>query len=88
MKPLEEEELIMLMNRALKKDLYLATYDIEIAEHEALIRVSGGDARKLYNALELVVSSEANEASSEKIIINNELVLRHVQNNLALYYKN
>jgi putative ATPase len=88
MKPLEEEELIMLMNRALKKDLYLATYDIEIAEHEALIRVSGGDARKLYNALELVVSSEANEASSEKIIINNELVLRHVQKNLALYDKN
>src|SRR5450759_500647 len=88
MKPLTEEELIHLMNKALKKDSYLAEHDIEIAEHEALIRVSGGDARKLYNALELVVSSEADESSPEKIIINNEMVLRHVQKNLALYDKN
>jgi len=88
MKPLTEEELIQLMNKALKKDSYLAAYDIEITEHEALIRVSGGDARKLYNALELVVSSEAEEGSSEKIIINNEKVLNHVQKNLAMYDKN
>jgi putative ATPase len=88
MNPLTEDELVQLMNKALKKDSYLAAYDIEIAEHEALIRVSGGDARKLYNALELVVSSEADEASSEKIIINNEKVLKHVQKNLALYDKN
>jgi len=88
MNPLTEDELVQLMNKALKKDSYLAAYDIEIAEHEAFIRVSGGDARKLYNALELVVSSEADEASSEKIIINNEKVLKHVQKNLALYDKN
>jgi putative ATPase len=88
MNPLTEDELVQLMNNALKKDSYLAAYDIEIAEHEAFIRVSGGDARKLYNALELVVSSEADEAKSEKIIINNEKVLKHVQKNLALYDKN
>ena len=88
MNPLTENELLQLMNKALKKDSYLAAYNIEIAEHEAFIRVSGGDARKLYNALELVVSSEADEASSEKIIINNEKVLKHVQKNLALYDKN
>jgi len=88
MKPLTEDELIELLNKALKKDSYLAAYDIEIEEHEAIIRVSGGDARKLYNALELVVSSEADEGSSEKIIINNEKVLKHVQKNLALYDKN
>lgn len=88
MKPLAEEELIQLLNKALKKDTYLRAYDIEIAEHEALIRVSGGDARKLYNALELVVSSEADEASSKKIVINNEMVLQHVQKNLAMYDKN
>jgi len=88
MKPLTEEELLTLLNKALKKDSYLAAYDIEIEEHEALIRVSGGDARKLYNALELVVSSEADESSPEKIIINNEMVLKHVQKNLALYDKN
>ncbi|MEI8224869.1 MAG: replication-associated recombination protein A [Bacteroidota bacterium] len=88
MKPLTEDELVELLNKALKKDSYLAAYDIEIEEHEAIIRVSGGDARKLYNALELVVSSEAYEGSSEKIIINNEKVLKHVQKNLALYDKN
>ena len=88
MKPLTEEELISLMNKALKKDSYLSAYDIEITEYEALIRVSGGDARKLYNALELVVSSESDEVSSKKIIIDNEKVLKHVQKNLALYDKN
>ncbi len=88
MKPLTEEELVKLVNKALKKDSYLSTYNIEITEYEAFIRVSGGDARKLYNALELVVSSEADEASSEKIIIDNEKVLKHVQKNLALYDKN
>lgn len=88
MKPLTEEVLISLMKKALKKDVYLAAYDIEIAEYEALIRVSGGDARKLYNALELVVSSESDEVSTKKIIIDNEKVLKHVQKNLALYDKN
>jgi putative ATPase len=88
MKPLTEDELVELLNKALKKDSYLAAYDIEIEEYEAIIRVSGGDARKMYNALELVVSSEADEGSSEKIKINNENVLKHVQKNLALYDKN
>ena len=88
MKPLSEKELTLLLNRALKKDIYLAKYEIEIRENEALIRVSGGDARKLYNALELVVSSEASETGSEKISIDNEKVLKHVQKNLALYDKN
>lgn len=88
MNPLNEDELILLLNRALKKDIYLAKYDIEILEYEALLRISGGDARKLYNALELVVSSEANETGSEKITVDNEKVLKHVQENLALYDKN
>jgi putative ATPase len=88
MEPLSEKELTLLLNRALKKDIYLAKYEIEIKENEALIRVSGGDARKLYNALELVVSSEASETGSEKISIDNEKVLKHVQKNLALYDKN
>ena len=88
MKPLNEENLIELMNRALKKDTYLAAFDIKVEEQEALIRVSGGDARKLYNALELVVSSEADIEGSGTIIITNEKVLKHVQKNLALYDKN
>ena len=88
MNPLTEEELTDLLNKALKKDIYLVKYDIEISDYEAFLRVSGGDARKLYNALELVVSSEANETGSVKITIDNEKVLRHVQKNLALYDKN
>jgi putative ATPase len=88
MNPLGEKELTDLLNKALKKDTYLAKYDIEISEYEAFLRVSGGDARKLYNAVELVVASEANESGSEKIKIDNEKVLKHVQKNLALYDKN
>jgi putative ATPase len=88
LKPLEEKELKGLLDGALKKDSYLAAYNIEIKEYEALIRISGGDARKLYNALELVVTSEADESGSEIIIINNEKVLKQVQKNLALYDKN
>jgi putative ATPase len=88
MNPLNEEELTLLLNKALKKDIYLAKFDIEIKENEALLRISGGDVRKLYNALELVVSSEADETGSEKIMVDNEKVLRHVQKNLAIYDKN
>lgn len=88
MKPLSEEELVKLLQTAIKKDRYLAEHDIVIEEYEALIRVSGGDARKLYNALELVVGSELDASAETKITITNEMVLRHVQKNLALYDKN
>jgi putative ATPase len=87
MNPLDEKELMILLDRALKKDFYLSKYDIRINENEALLRVSGGDARKLYNALELVVSSVNDETGLEQIIIDNNLVLNHVQKNLALYDK-
>ena len=87
MEPLLVEELNELISRALKKDSYLAELNIEIAENEAMLRFSGGDARKLYNALELVVSSEMDESGSGKIVITNEKVLNHVQKNLALYDK-
>jgi putative ATPase len=88
MNPLNEEQLLGLLNNALKKDTYLAAYNIEIEEYEAMLRISGGDARKLYNALELVVSSEADKAGSKEITINNEKVLSIVQKNLAMYDKN
>jgi putative ATPase len=88
MEPLNEEELLELLDIAIKKDSYLKAYEIKVEENEALLRVSGGDARKLFNALELVVSSEINETGSGTIIITNEKVLTHVQKNLALYDKN
>ena len=87
MNPLDEKELENLLDKALKKDLYLSKYDIEIKENEALLRISGGDARKLYNALELVVSSMINETAPEKIIIDNEKVMGYIQKNLAIYDK-
>jgi putative ATPase len=88
MEPLNEEELLRLLDTAVKKDSYLNKYEIKIDEHEALMRVSGGDARKLFNALELVVSSEINESGSGTIAITDEKVLKHVQKNLAMYDKN
>jgi putative ATPase len=88
MDPLGEQELIGLLKSALEKDSYLKAFQIRIEEHEALLRVSGGDARKLFNALELVVSSEINETGSGEIVITDEKVLTHVQKNLALYDKN
>jgi putative ATPase len=88
MDPLSENDLTDLLNIALKKDTYLRSYDIKIEEHEALLRISGGDARKLFNALELVVSSEMEESGPGTIIITDEKVLTHVQKNLALYDKN
>ena len=88
MEPLNEDELLELLDIAIKKDSYLKSYDIKVEEHEALMRVSGGDARKLLNALELVVSSEINESGSGTIIITDDKVLTHVQKNLALYDKN
>lgn len=88
MNPLNEDELLRLLENALKKDVYLKKYDIEIKEYEAILRISGGDARKLFNALELVVFTESSETGSEKIIIDNDKVLKHVQKNLAMYDKN
>lgn len=83
LKNLEEQELVDLFTNAIKYDDYLKTKNIDVKEHEALLRISGGDARKLLNALEIVVNS----ATDEAIKITNELVLNVIQQNLALYDK-
>jgi len=88
LKPLEKEILVELLKKALKKDSILSAHHIEIEEYEALIRISGGDARKMYNALELVVTSELNDSKDSKIVITNSKVLDLVQRNLAMYDKN
>jgi putative ATPase len=87
LKPLDDETLKGLVSRALTVDHYLSAYNVRVEGYEALIRISGGDARKLYNALELTVSLETENGSND-IIITDELVLSHVQQNLALYDKN
>ncbi len=87
LKPLDDETLRKLIDRAVTDDHYLSQYRIRVTEYEALIRISGGDARKLYNALELTVSLEA-EKGSEEIVVTDDMVLGHVQQNLAMYDKN
>ena len=89
LKPLEDENLKKLADRALKEDSYLKELDIEISEYNALIKSSGGDARKLYNALELAVSSEMQALPDKKgkIIITDEIVMQQIQKNMALYDK-
>ncbi|UCH13958.1 MAG: replication-associated recombination protein A [Bacteroidales bacterium] len=86
MKPLEKKELLEILKRALKKDIILKKLPVKIREYEALLRYSGGDARKLLNLIELVVNSV--KFDKDKILeITNELVVAKVQENIALYDK-
>lgn len=80
---LSEDDLLELLHKAIAQDIYLREKKIIIKEHEALLRLSGGDARKLLNVLELVV----NAVNTDEVIISNELVLKHVQQNMAIYDK-
>ncbi|MGB2225192.1 MAG: replication-associated recombination protein A [Polaribacter sp.] len=77
----DKDELYDLMLRALEKDEILAEKNIELKETEALFQISGGDARKLLNTLELIIGNEDN------IEITNDLVLQKVQKNTVLYDK-
>ena len=83
LKNLSESDLQSLLQKALTTDELLANKKVFIKEHEALLRLSGGDARKLLNVLELVV----NAVNQIEIEVTNELVLKHVQQNMALYDK-
>ena len=83
LKHLSTDELTELMDQAITKDESLSKKKIVINEREALLRLSGGDARKLLNVLELVVQT----VGGESIAITNELVLGLVQQNMAMYDK-
>lgn len=83
---LGKKELSDLLAKALKEDQFLKTLKVRIEEEEALLQFSGGDARKLYNALELIVNALLT-SSKEELVIRNETVLQIIQKNLALYDK-
>ncbi|MES2285021.1 MAG: replication-associated recombination protein A [Bacteroidota bacterium] len=83
LKPLDKEDLIAMLDLAMKTDSILKTKNIRILEAEALLRLSGGDGRKLLNVFELVV----NTIGSDEIEITNEKVTNIVQQNIALYDK-
>jgi putative ATPase len=87
---LGKDELNLLLDRAVEKDIYLKKFHITIEEKDELFRYSGGDARKLYNILEIVVNSQLATAGNNenKIVISNENVKRILQKNISFYDKN
>ncbi len=85
LKPLANSDLITLLDRGTRALSEQFGLTINITENQALLNVSGGDARKLLNALELVVYQE--KASKKEIVITNQLVQHVIQENLATYDK-
>ena len=81
---LSKQDLTDLLDRGIREDVYLKQKNITLKERNALLRISGGDARKLLNIFDLVVSSQ----SEKEIIITDELVLKTSQQNIADYDKN
>ena len=81
--PFNTEDLESLLTRAIKYDELISKKKIVLKETKALLRLSGGDARKLLNIFELIINSE----SEETVTVTNELVLRKIQNNTVLYDK-
>ena len=80
LKPLDKEDLMELMNRVLTKDEYIRNLGLKVKETEALLRYSGGDARKLLNIMELVSNSGAR-------VIDNDTVTKQLQQNPVAYDK-
>ena len=80
LKSLDKNDLLELLNRVLTKDEYIRSLGIQVKENEALLRFSGGDARKLLNIIELVANSGVK-------IIDNETVTKQLQQNPVAYDK-
>jgi len=81
--PFSREDLEAILKRALEIDEYLKTKNIKLKETEVLLRLSGGDGRKLLNIFELIVNASA----EDKIFITNEKVMQLVQKNTVMYDK-
>ena len=90
--PLGKNDLIKLIQKALKKDVLLKGLKIEIQEYETMLQYSGGDARKLLNILELIVNADISDHPGKEkeitIKVTNERVSDKVQEKIALYDKN
>lgn len=83
LKPLEKADLLSLLNRAITEDVELSKRHIVLEQTDAILRYSGGDARKLLNILELVVEAE----STETVTLNDDIVERRLQQNPLAYDK-
>ena len=84
LKSLEQDDLMKLLDRALHEDVVLKEKNIELKETGAILRFSGGDARKLLNILELVVEAES---TNDPIVITDEIVTARLQQNPLAYDK-
>jgi len=83
LKPLDEGDLMHLLQKAIEQDDVMKKYEIDLKETTALINISGGDARKLLNLFELVVTSR----KPGRIVISDEFVMDVAQKRIALYDK-
>jgi putative ATPase len=86
LKPLTDDDLVELLNIVLKKDEVLRNIPVELKETEALITISGGDARKLLNLFEIVMTA-LQEKESKSVVITDEKVMKIAQQRIALYDK-
>ncbi len=84
LKAFERQDLEKLLKNAIEKDVILKSKNIQLSETEALLRLSGGDGRKLLNTFELIINAHSGE---ETIELTNEKVLQIVQKNTVLYDK-
>lgn len=84
LKHLEEKDLDKLINKAISEDIELKKHQILIKEKDALYRFSGGDARKLFNILDLIVNTSSDK---DKIIVTNKLIVEKLQENINIYDK-
>ncbi|MER3498933.1 MAG: AAA family ATPase [Chitinophagaceae bacterium] len=89
LKPLDEKDLIQLLHQAIEKDELLQAKKIELKETEALLNISGGDARKLLNLLELVVDARPSSKAKpgQAIAVTDDVVMDVAQKRIALYDK-
>ena len=84
LKSLGKEDLLGLLDNAIARDIYLKEKNIELKETDAMLRYSGGDARKLLNILELVVEADGD---TDKVVITDEKVVERLQQNPLAYDK-
>ncbi|MFC4263518.1 replication-associated recombination protein A [Ferruginibacter yonginensis] len=87
LKALQKDDLIQLLHHAIKTDARLQQYNITLQQTEALINISGGDARKLLNLLDLVVETTIAQQKNNDVIITDALVMQVAQQRIALYDK-
>lgn len=84
LKHLSIDDLKLIVDQAIQKDIVLSKRKIKVNSYDAMLRISGGDARKLLNILEIISD---NFKADEEIIIDDEIVQKIIQQNLSIYDK-